>query len=523
MPSTTRISRFTLPGRDGVPSVIAMSSPFQITVLPAHGRASLVIRTTARPESSAAVLVCAAARRSEASSSWPPESAPVVVSTPDPGLTTPNTRALAPAAVATPRPAAEAGAHRRRGTRRGSGRRGAASGSGTACSSRSVRTRRAASTASANPASPRGLARRRASMPSVLFMFVLQGVLVIRPRTHGPAHGVARPHRRPADPSPTEVGQLLEHGPEPFPGAVQAAARGHRQTAEDRRDLLGRETFPLGEQQHLPVTFGHAVQGRANERPLMSCVRLVGGDNRLGHQPFGECRTTPTRATLVGQNPPSRRIEPHSSVRALRDVLQTPPGREEDLRHRVLRVAARHRPPSAVSDDVRTVRLEELTEAQRSSEPAVLHGTTLSLHSSPQPCATQAHVRHRRQRLSPAADPAALRVPAVHWEEPWARCHRPPPATEASPSRSAWRYSPHQRSWSPAPPVPPSRNARGRRRPECRRSPRSTEPSHFGSYLWSRRAGQVPLLPNGAPYHVTPGSPATPPCRPPRRRATPRH
>src|SRR5262249_41492237 len=62
--------------------------------------------------------------------------------------------------------------------------------------------------------------------------------------------------------APTEVGQFLEHGAEPFPGPVQAAARGHHKAAEDRRDLLGRETFPLGEQQHRVTTRPHTGKPR---------------------------------------------------------------------------------------------------------------------------------------------------------------------------------------------------------------------------------------------------------------------
>jgi hypothetical protein len=93
-----------------------MSTLFQFTVLPAHGRPSFVARTAALPDWSDAALVSRVALCSAAAGSWtatPPGVSPV------PGPAVSSARAATAAAAVTLRLAAEKPSRRRRGTARG--------------------------------------------------------------------------------------------------------------------------------------------------------------------------------------------------------------------------------------------------------------------------------------------------------------------------------------------------------------------------------------------------------------------
>src|SRR6266545_3620413 len=52
---------------------------------------------------------------------------------------------------------------------------------------------------------------------------------------------------------------------------------------------------------------------------------------------------------------------------------RTAPRRQEDLSHRILRIARRTSPPAAIRDDVRAVRGEQGTETPPSLAPAFAH------------------------------------------------------------------------------------------------------------------------------------------------------
>jgi hypothetical protein len=58
-----------------------------------------------------------------------------------------------------------------------------------------------------------------------------------------------------------------------------------------------------------------------------------------------------------------RRVEPDARRISVGHVVDPPPGREEDVGNRVLRIDGGPGPPAAVRDDVGTVRGEELVEA----------------------------------------------------------------------------------------------------------------------------------------------------------------
>jgi hypothetical protein len=105
-------------------------------------------------------------------------------------------------------------------------------------------------------------------------------------------------------------------------------------------DLLGRETFPLGEQQHLPVTFGHAVERRANKRPFMSAIRLIGG---LDVVPRGRACSTRRPTSHVNAGGIDRRVmlrdrDEGSPLRRV-PALRGPPGGGQQEANQLLQPA----------------------------------------------------------------------------------------------------------------------------------------------------------------------------------------
>jgi hypothetical protein len=96
-----------------------------------------------------------------------------------------------------------------------------------------------------------------------------------------------------------------------------------------------------------------------DERLLV--VRL-GRARCLAGEPLGERGAATARAAVIRDHPPCRRVEPDARPISLGNVVDPPPGREEDVRNRVLWIDGGPGPPAAVRDDVGAVRGEELVE-----------------------------------------------------------------------------------------------------------------------------------------------------------------
>src|SRR5262245_8622512 len=97
---------------------------------------------------------------------------------------------------------------------------------------------------------------------------------------------------------------------EPASRPMQAAAGGHREAVEELPDLAGRETFPLGEQEHLPIPRSEPAQRLMYEfgSGVANRWRTCG----LGGQLLVEGDASAARTSLVRDDPPRGCVEPHA-------------------------------------------------------------------------------------------------------------------------------------------------------------------------------------------------------------------
>ena len=84
--------------------------------------------------------------------------------------------------------------------------------------------------------------------------------------------------------------------------------------AENDRYLAVVKPFPRAQREQFSLRVGQPAEGRRQLRQFTGELRWTVGDGEVGPQPFGQCRTAPLAAMVVGQHPPGHAIEPRPGM-----------------------------------------------------------------------------------------------------------------------------------------------------------------------------------------------------------------
>ena len=172
--------------------------------------------------------------------------------------------------------------------------------------------------------------------------------------------------------------------------AVQPPADSYGRSSHHLGDLRGGESFALGQKQDLAVA---RVEGRqrivdARTDGVVGWLRLW----RLGGQSFLQPCPAGGRPRLVGDHPPRCRIQPRSSRHPSGNVIQPPPGDQEHLCDRIVRVAGQPQLPPTVRPDSAYMFSKQRIKAPPPLKLPLRHillGSDTSIH----PCTCPATIR----------------------------------------------------------------------------------------------------------------------------------
>jgi len=143
---------------------------------------------------------------------------------------------------------------------------------------------------------------------------------------------------------------------------MQAHPHRHRGTVDDPADFSCREPFALSEEQEFAVTRSERSEGLVHLPGERFFLALLDGD-RLTVQLLVQLAPAGIRPSLVRHDASRSRVQPRSRCLAGGHVLEPPPGDQEHLGNRVLRLDTRSRAPTAVRGDAGNVLSEQRLEA----------------------------------------------------------------------------------------------------------------------------------------------------------------
>lgn len=121
-------------------------------------------------------------------------------------------------------------------------------------------------------------------------------------------------------------------------------------TVHDPSDFGCREPFALGQEQELTVARSERREGLVHLPGERLFLALLDGPRLTVHL-LVQLAAASVRPSLVRHHPSRGGVQPRSRRLAGGHVVEPPPGDQEHLGHRVLRIAARSQAPTAVRGD----------------------------------------------------------------------------------------------------------------------------------------------------------------------------